>query len=66
MKRSIKKVVHKYTLGEEPDGVFYWKKKSLKERLESLEFLRQQYIKMKHGTRPRFQRVYHIIKQTQS
>jgi hypothetical protein len=66
MKRAIKPVVHKFTLGKEPDSVFYWKRKSLKARLESLEILRAQFIKMKYGTRPRFQRVYRIIERASS
>jgi hypothetical protein len=64
--RRIKNSVLVYTLGEEPDSVLYWKKKSMKARLEGLEFLRAQFIKMKYGTRPRFQRVYRIIKRTSS
>ena len=63
-KRNIAIVVNKFHLGEEPDSVLYWRKKSTKARLEGLEFLRQQYIKMKYGTRPRFQRVYRIIERT--
>jgi hypothetical protein len=66
MKRSIKVVVHKYNLGEEPDSIHYWKKKSLKLRLEGLEFLRIQFIKMRYGTRPGFQRVYRVIERTSS
>ena len=66
MKRSIKAIVHKYKLGEEPDSVFYWKRKSMKVRLEGLEFLRAQFIKMKYGTRPRFQRICRIIERTSS
>jgi hypothetical protein len=66
MKRTIKAVVHKYKLGEEPDSILYWKRKSMKMRLEGLEFLRTQFIKMKYGTRPRFQRVYRIIERTSS
>ena len=62
----MKAVVKKYKLGEEPDSVFYWKRKSMKVRLEGLEFLRTQFIKMKYGTRPRFQRVYRIIERTSS
>ena len=62
----MKAVVHKYTLGEEPDSIFYWKKKSMKVRLEGLEFLRTQFIKMKYGTRPRFQRIYRIIERPSS
>lgn len=66
MNRTIKAVVHKYKLGEEPDSILYWKRKSMKMRLEGLEFLRTQFIKMKYGTRPRFQRVYRIIERTSS
>ncbi len=57
-------VVHKYRLGKEPDSILYWRKKSMKARLEGLEFLRQQYIRMKYGTRPRFQRVYRVIERS--
>ena len=40
----MKAVVKKYKLGEEPDSVFYWKRKSMKVRLEGLEFLRQRGV----------------------
>lgn len=43
----------------------YWKGKSYNERLEALEFLRQQYIEH-HNVQPRLQRVCRIVKRKSS
>jgi hypothetical protein len=40
----------------------YWLSKTPEERLEALEFLRQQYIQIHYDTQPEFQRVYRIVK----
>jgi ribosomal protein S19E (S16A) len=66
MKRSIKAVVHKYKLGEEPSDFSYWRRQSVIRRLSTAEELRQLFYQMKYGTRPKFQRVCRIIKPVQS
>jgi hypothetical protein len=40
----------------------YWRTKTPEERLEALEFLRQQYIQLHFETPPTFQYVCRIIK----
>jgi hypothetical protein len=40
----------------------FWSEKSFQERLDALEFLREQYQKQNH-VHQRLQRVYRIIKQ---
>ena len=66
MKRSIKAVVHKYKLGEEPNDFSYWRRQSVTRRLSTAEELRQLFCQLNHGTRPKFQRVCRIIKPAQS
>ncbi len=58
------KHVEKYNLGEEPEtDLAYWLTKTPIERLAALEQLRQNYIKFfLNGNKPRFQRVYTVVK----
>lgn len=59
----MERVVKKYKLNEEPNDLEFWLKKSYTERLQALEDLREHYIKFfLNGNRPRFQRVYRVIK----
>ena len=59
----MEKNVRKYKLGEEPSDLNFWLTKTPQERLAALEIIRQQYISFfLNGDRPRFQRVYTIIK----
>jgi hypothetical protein len=51
--------------GKESD-LKYWLSKSPQERLEALEQIRSEYIKWKYGDDPGFQRVYRIVKRSQS
>jgi len=41
----------------------YWKTKSPKERIDSIEILRLQYIQFQKNVQQRLQRVYSVIKQ---
>ncbi len=66
MKRSIKTVVHKYQLGKEPNNFSYWRRQRVSRRLSTAEELRNLFITMNYGTRPKFQRVCRIIKPKQS
>lgn len=55
-----KTIVKKYKLGEEPNDLKYWLTKTAVERLEALEYLRQQLY---DSSTQRLQRVYSIVKQ---
>ena len=55
----MEKVIHKYNIGDEPNDLEYWLSQTPQKRLESLNILRERYIKFfLNGVRPRFQRVY--------
>ncbi len=62
----IAPVVQKFHLHDEKAAIAaereYWLSKSIEERFEALEHLREQYIQMHYETRPEFQRVYRIVK----
>jgi hypothetical protein len=60
--RTIAMVVHKYRLGEEPSDVDYWRSQTNESRLAALEQIRAAYHGWKDDTRPRFERVYTIVK----
>jgi hypothetical protein len=62
MKRSIKAVVHKYKLGEEPSDFMYWQSRSPEERLNALEEIRKEFNDWKYGTQQGLQRVYRVVK----
>lgn len=49
------------TLHSKENDFQYWSKQSYEKRLEALDYLRDQYIRYKYGTRPRLQRVYTVI-----
>jgi hypothetical protein len=51
---------------DQESDVKYWLSKSYAERLEALEQIRKDYIKWKYGNDPGFQRVYKIVKRSQS
>lgn len=59
----MKTLVKKYSLGQEPEDVCYWQDKTMKERLEALETIRQQYINFfMNGVQPRFQKDRIVIR----
>ena len=59
----MEKVVKKLKLNEESNDLEFWLTKNYSERLNALEVLREHYIKyFLNGNRPRFQRVYRVIK----
>jgi hypothetical protein len=60
------KVLKIVSLKDKHSDFAYWTTKSLKERLDAIEFLREQYIKFKKDVQPRLQRVCRIINQKQS
>ena len=48
--------------GQDDHNLKYWLSRSAKERMSELENIRTQINQLKYGVRPRFQRVYCIIK----
>lgn len=60
---AIQRVVTKYKVGEQPSEYSYWKTQTPNSRLAALEEIRQQYNNWIGNARPRFQRVYRIVKQ---
>lgn len=60
---SIQPIVTKYKVGEQPSEYSYWQTQSYEARLAALEQIRQEYHQWKYDVRPRFQRVYRIVKQ---
>jgi hypothetical protein len=62
-KRSIAMTYKKIRLDEQESDFLFWQTQPYTSRLEALEQIRQQYIAWKYDTRPRFQRVFTIIKQ---
>lgn len=59
---SIQPIVTKYKVGEQPNEYSYWQTQSYEARLAALEQIRQEYHQWKYDVRPRFQRVYRIVK----
>ena len=55
------KVLKIISMKEEQSDFNYWITKSNEERLNAIEFLRDQYIKFKKDVQPRLQRVCRII-----
>ncbi|RQW02742.1 hypothetical protein EH222_13325 [candidate division KSB1 bacterium] len=43
-------------------GFLFWQAQPFKKRLETLECIRQEFISWKYAHKPRFQRVFTIIK----
>ncbi len=56
------KILKIVKLENEPSDFDYWGGKSASERLEAIEFLRQQYIKFNKNLNPEFQRVCRVIR----
>jgi hypothetical protein len=53
-------------MAKESNDINYWKKRSKKERMEALEFLRTIFYKGYHGSTSRLQRVLSIVKRKKS
>ena len=62
----MKKVIQKFSSHEEQEvaEINYWKRISRGKRVESLEKIRLNYLRMKYGRVPRLRRVYKFVKQT--
>jgi len=59
----MEKVIKKTTTKEQQSDLEYWLTKTPQERLDALEFLRQQYINFNKNVQPRLQRVCKVINQ---
>lgn len=59
----MEKVIRKISLKKQPDDYNYWMSKTPQERIEAVEFLREQYLGMKNEILPRLSRVLKVIKQ---
>jgi hypothetical protein len=59
---TVERVVNKYRVGEQPSEYSFWQTKSPEDRITALEQIRKQYNNWKYDARPRFQRVYRIVK----
>ena len=53
----IEKVVFMTTLNDQPSDLAFWLSRSVQQRFEALEFLRQQYIATLPHARQKLQRV---------
>lgn len=60
----VKKKVEIYTVQTQPKDYEYWLTKTPVERLEAVEYLRQQYGNASNENESRFQRVFRVIKRT--
>jgi len=58
----IQKAVAKYKVGEQPSEYSFWQTQSYESRLMALEQIRQKYHNWTLNTRPRFQKIYKIVK----
>ena len=54
-----------YKLGQEPKSYEYWLTQPIEDRIEAIEFLRNQYM-LEHDIKPGLQRVYRVIEFSQS
>jgi hypothetical protein len=59
----MEKVIRKTTTKEKQSDLEYWLTKTPQERLNALEFLRQQYVNFNKNVQPRLQRVCTVINQ---
>ncbi len=62
----MEKVIKKTSTKENNSDLEYWLTKTPQERLDALEFLRQQYINFNNDAKSRLQRVCTITHQTPS
>jgi hypothetical protein len=60
---NMEKVLKIVQLKDKQSDFVYWQTKSIEEKLNAIEFLRQQYIKFDKNVKPGFQRVCRVINQ---
>ena len=59
---SIRKVIKKYKLNEQPNDFIFWQSRTYEERLDALEQIRKEYNLWRYNAEQGFQRVYRIVK----
>lgn len=59
----MEKVIRKTSTKEQQSDLEYWLTKTPQERLDALEFLRQQYLNFNKNVQPRLQRVCTVTNQ---
>ena len=64
MKRKLKIRIFKNHKDQEEAEIKYWNHVRAGRRVEALENMRLNYLRMRYGKVPRLRRVYKIIKQT--
>jgi len=60
----MEKILKIVPLHEQPNDYEYWISRPVSERIDAIEILRNQYIKLRRDVVPRLQRVCRVIKQT--
>lgn len=64
--RQMIKSIRIVKKNEKSDDFTFWQSQSYEKRLEALESIREEFNNWKYGNQQGFQRVYRVIKQTQS
>ena len=59
---TIRKVIKKFKLNEQPNDFVFWQSQSYEERLAALEQIRKEFNSWRYNAEQGFQRVYRIIK----
>ena len=57
-------VIRKVNIQDQGNDFEYWQAQPFEYRLETLEKIRQEYIRWKYDSQPGFQRVYKVIKRS--
>jgi len=60
----MEKIIRVVPLHKQPNDYAYWISRPVSERIDAIEMLRSQYIKLEKDVEPRLQRVCFVIKQT--
>jgi len=64
--RTMAMVYKKMKFDEQDSDFAYWQSQSPAKRLEALEQIRSEYMAWKYDPKPRFQRVFSIIRREKS
>ncbi len=62
--QMVRKVTCVTTNKEQPSDLDYWQSRSISERIDAIEMLRESYMSYQKNVPQRFQRVYRITQQT--
>ncbi len=60
--RTIRKVVRKVPLREQPSDFAYWQTQTYQARLAALEQIRREFHGWHQDAEPRLQRLYQVVK----